>query len=114
MILVKTLIYGCVAMAVIFGVIWMSDFISSPIPWITVLVGSTIWVYFDARRILGDQNGRAELRSAELWATLVFVAWGIFFFLYLIDRSSIKRRVAEYNEVKRRVAEYNEIPAEYR
>ena len=104
MILVKTLIYGCVALAVIFGVLWMSDFISSSIPWIIVLVGSVIWVYFDARRILGDQNGRPELRSAGLWATLVLVAWGIFFFLYLIDRSSIKRRVAEYNE----------IPAEYR
>ena len=104
MILFKTLIYGCIALVAIFGVLWMSDYISSPIPWITVLAGSAIWVYFDARRILGDQNGRAELRSAGLWATLVFVAWGIFFFLYLIDRSSIKRRVAEYNE----------IPAAYR
>ena len=104
MILVKTLIYGCVALAVIFGVLSMSDVISSPIPWIAAFIGSTIWVYVDARRILGDQNGRAEVRSAETWAMLVFVAWGIFFFLYLIERSSIKRRVTEYNE----------IPAEYR
>jgi hypothetical protein len=104
MIVIKTLIYGLVVLVAIGGVLWLADFISSPIPWVAALLGSAVWVYFDARRILGDQNGRTGLRSAGLWATLVLVAWGIFFFLYFIERSSIKRQVAEYNE----------IPAEFR
>jgi len=104
MILIKTLAYAVLAIAAIFGVMWLLDSISSPLPWLLFIIGSTIWVYVDARRILGEHNGRPELRSAETWAILVFLFWIIFFFLYLIDRSSIKRRVAEYNE----------IPAEYR
>jgi hypothetical protein len=82
----------------------MWDFLDNPFIWICVWLGSVLWVYIDARRILGELNGKPGIRSAGQWATLALLFWGIFFFYYLIDRNSIKRRVAEYYE----------IPAEYR
>lgn len=97
--LVKTFVYALIALAVMVVFMWVTDSIANPLLLLCLWMGSIIWVYFDARRILGKMNGRPEIRSAGQWAILAFLFWGIFFFYYLIDRKSIQRRVAEFNAI---------------